>query len=231
MFAWRPHEPQSFEPMPGQLIAQIIVVKGGPSWTDIVIAAGTTVTASTAVAAAFIGLRGARGSRDDAAAARELDERHTRQTRAIHYLERYNERAHVDARNRLHKFFLARPATDKQQLEAWTGMSYEERVRTVEGLNFWEELAGMYNRNLVEREIIDDYFGPEAEFIWNRIFWFVEYQRTAQDSDAMRELELMLMTIRPNREAEGKQLIDGRLKGYATQASEESRAADASEKS
>ncbi|HTA96866.1 MAG TPA: hypothetical protein VK730_04395 [Solirubrobacteraceae bacterium] len=194
----------------------ITVVKGGPSWTDIVIAAGTTVTAATAGGAAFIGLRGARGSREDAAKSRELNERHTRQTRAIHYLERYNERGHIPARNRLYTFFLAHTATDQQQqIEAWNGMTYLEQVRAVEGLNFWEELAGMYNRNLVEREIIDDYFGPEAEFIWNRIFWFVTYQRETHDPDALRELESMLRRIRPSREAKGKQVIDGPVKDFA----------------
>lgn len=207
--------------MTGQCVAQIIVVRDGPSWTDVAIATATIATALTAAAAAVIGLRGVKGNRDDASAARDQEERRARQTRAIHYLERYDAPSHVGARTRFYTLFLIDSLNENERIEAWDDMGYEEQVRAVEGLNFWEELAGMYNRNLVEREIIDDYFGPEAEFIWKRIFWFVEYLRNMQDRDAMLELQLMVRAIRLNREKKGKQIVDGPLKISAAPGPEE----------
>jgi hypothetical protein len=110
-----------------------------------------------------------------------------------------------------HEFFLSvsEPNELEQRTKEWEAMNYAEQARTVEGINFWEDLAGMYNRHPVDREIVDDYFGPEAEFIWQRVLWFVEYLRGAQDLDAMAEFQAMVVEVRNKRRAEGKQIVDG----------------------
>jgi hypothetical protein len=189
--------------MAGQLAAQILVVKDGPGWVPYAIAIGTCATAVIALFTAILGLRSIKQNHDDAARKHDQERNHALQARALHYMERYNGRRHVGPRARLNAYFMIRPAQQEKRIETWEKMPYRETLLTVQGLNFWEELSGMYNRDLVDREIVDDYFGPEAEHIWKRISWFVTYQRN-KDPDAMIEMQEMCKTIRGRRQAEGK---------------------------
>ena len=81
-------------------------------------------------------------------------------------------------------------------------MPYEQKLDTVQGLNFWEELAGMYNRGLVDDEIVVDYFGAAALDVWSRSRWFVCHLR--HDSpNSMAQFEQMCKTVAQRRQAAG----------------------------
>lgn len=191
--------------MIGQATSQTFVLDG-PSWAPYAIAIGTCLTALVAGLTAYFGLSGIRQSHKDAMEKHKQDRDHALQARALHYLERYDGQHHVDPRVRLNTYFMIDPAQKDERINEWENMSYEEKLRNAGGLNFWEELSGMYNRDLVDREIIDYYFGSEAAYIWQRVSWFVQYQRE-QDPDAMIEMQRMCDAIRRKRDEDGR-LID-----------------------
>jgi hypothetical protein len=169
-------------------LAHLLGAGGSPNWAEKLTAHATLGAAIVAFAAALIALL--------AFFARGLQ---TRQTRAHSYLERYNGHLHIEPRNRLHRFFTIDPEEKSDRIKRWEEMDFREQLLTVQELNFWEELSGMYNRNLVDRPIIDDYFGSEAIYTWEKIEWFVDYQRGSQ-CNAMRELEHMCEQILRQRE-------------------------------
>ncbi len=188
--------------MSAQLATQVFV-EDGPSWVPYAIGIGTGLTALVALLTAIIGLTSLRQNHNDAVKKYKQERDHALQARALHYMERYDGRHHIDPRVRLDQFFMIEPSQQGERIETWEAMSFKQATLTVQGLNFWEELGGMYNRDLVDREITDDYFGPEAEHIWKRIAWFVTYQRS-KDPDAMIEMQHMCETIHRRRQAEGK---------------------------
>jgi hypothetical protein len=182
-----------------QELATVIVLRtDGLDWATIVAAIGTVATAAIALGAATVALKGVKQSRLDAAATRTQSDEHALQTRAHRYLERYNEDSQLGPRSRLHSFFMIPPDEQDERIEQWQAMGFPESLSTVQGLNFWEELSGMYNRNLVDRGIIDDYFGSEALYIWEGIQWFVKSQRK-QAPNAMLEMQRMCEGIERKR--------------------------------
>lgn len=185
----------------GPLAAFVIAIHEDPSWATILTAFATAATAAIAAVAAAVALRGLKQSRNDANAARTQSESQALQTRAHRYLERYNEQHSVEARTRLHDFFMVKPEERADRLARWKAMFFGEKLDAVRGLNFWEELAGMYNRKLVDRDVIGDYFGSEALYIWGEISWFVEHQRATNSRRAMEQLEDMCEAIRKERAA------------------------------
>jgi hypothetical protein len=63
-------------------------------------------------------------------------------------------------------------------------------------LNFWEEMGGMYNRKLVDRTIIDEYFGLAAIDLWERSQWLAcHLRRRTPGSRAFSEWETMCERI------------------------------------
>lgn len=79
-------------------------------------------------------------------------------------------------------------------------MTYADRLQTVHILNFWEELAGRYNRKQVDQEIVRDYFGAGACLVWDDGKWFATYQRE-KNPRAMEQLEKMCADVRRHRQA------------------------------
>ena len=58
----------------------------------------------------------------------------------------------------------------------------------------------MYNRELVDRPLIDEYFGDAALDLWERAMWLVNYQRHQSPGDAIyNEWEDMCLDIRVKR--------------------------------
>lgn len=186
-----------------QLASQVVLINDGPSWVPYAIGIGTALTAVVALITAIVGVTSFRQNHKDAVEKHKQEHDHELQARALHYMERYDGRHHIVARARMDKFLMIEPPQQGKQVRKWEKMSFEQATLTVQGLNFWEELGGMYNRALVDKEIVDDYFGPEAEHIWKKIAWFVTYQRD-KDPDAMIEMQHMYEAIRRSRQAEGK---------------------------
>jgi hypothetical protein len=160
------------------------------------------VTAAAAAATAIIAGMAAVGAFKGITQNRVQD----RQTRAHRYLERFNSPSELVSRTRLHDFYMSGPPDtpgtqgarrrwERRRIAAWERMSHADKLSTVHGLNFWEELAGMYNRGLVDRPIVADYFGTAALSVWEGTQWFISYMRKGQPS-AWEQLEEMCRSIR-----------------------------------
>jgi hypothetical protein len=79
-------------------------------------------------------------------------------------------------------------------------MSFRERIDVLVVLNFWEEMAGMYNRELVDQQIIVDYFGDAAIAFWERSMWLAMYLRGPGPGKAIyNEWEKMCLDIKVKR--------------------------------
>jgi hypothetical protein len=189
----------------GQLAVFHVVIQGTPDWAEKLTGLGTVAIAIIALFAAGTALHDAREAREKDTTKRDDEKEHALQERAIRYLERYSATAMIVPRERLHRFIRAdNDATRRLRIERWERMSFIENLRTIQALNFWEELGGMYNRQLVDREIVDDYFGPEAVHIWKQAYWFVEYERKEVDPEAMLDMEKMCLEVHRKRKAAGK---------------------------
>ena len=177
-------------------LQQIVLVKsGGSNAAAIVAAAAAAATAIIAGLAAVGAFKGVTQNRVQ-----------DRQTRAHRYLERFNSPTELASRTRLHDFYMSGPADtpvnqrarrrwERRRIAAWERMSHGDKLSTVHGLNFWEELAGMYNRGLVDRPIVADYFGTAALSVWEGTKWFIDYMREDQPS-AWEQLEEMCRSVR-----------------------------------
>ncbi len=122
--------------------------------------------------------------------------RHARAARAYQYLERYGAPSEIAINAKLHKFIKIDKSKEVAQCELWERMPTEERFEILHALNFWEELAGMYRRRLVDRAVVRDYFGDSAIAYWNWAEWFISYQREKQPSaELMEELQDMCSRI------------------------------------
>ena len=133
--------------------------------------------------------------------------RHARATRAYQYLERYGDPSEIKLNAKLNKFIKAEPAEQAGRRARWEHMPVEERFEILHALNFWEELAGMYRRRLVDRRIVRDYFGSAAIAYWQWAQWFIVYQREKQGSDRpMKDLEDMRSQIVRGQRAEARRM-------------------------
>ena len=121
-----------------------------------------------------------------------------REARTHAYVARYNDTSQIKFAVRMSMFVSLKDSSEEQRLEEWEQMTYKRRLLTVHYLNFWEELAGMYNAKLVERPLVRDYFGTAALNLWSRTNWFIVYLRGSNER-AMHELERMCEDIRDKR--------------------------------
>jgi hypothetical protein len=62
--------------------------------------------------------------------------------------------------------------------------------------NLIEEIAGVYNHNLLHKPIAKDFFGMLSSDMWQLGFWFIDlYRRHTEDANFYRQWELMLIGI------------------------------------
>jgi hypothetical protein len=156
--------------------------------------------------------------------------RQARATRAYEYLERYSSPSEIGLNAQFHEFIKVEPSKLDPQRAHWDSMSAEERSQALQqrqdaqcakwenmcsekrfeilhALNFWEELAGMYRRRLVDRRIVRDYFASGAIAYWDWAQWFIRYQRKKRGSERpMKDLEDLCARIDRGREAEARRM-------------------------
>ena len=174
----------------GHLGVAISVASDAPVWTSKVGAVGEALTALIA----FLALIGA---------VYQLRQTHktTLETRAHQYLQRYDEPQLLPYIAKAHAVFKDGEKGEPSTLIArWEAMSFSEQLDALLFLNFWEELAGMYNRKLVDRTIIDEWFGDAALDYWRMVEWLALYQREQlPENDIYNEWEMMCADIRRRR--------------------------------
>jgi hypothetical protein len=65
------------------------------------------------------------------------------------------------------------PETDDERWHEWNEKDLELRLGSLVFVNFWEELGGLYNRRLVDRNVIRIYLGAILVELWKDGAWFV----------------------------------------------------------
>jgi hypothetical protein len=160
--------------------ASLAVASGPPTWAEI----ATACIALIALVGAFIQLSSTR--------------RATRRTTAFAYFERYSDPAALPyVTEMLRLLAKSTPSQDDSaRWQAWKKKRAKAKLRSLVFVNFWEELGGLYNRRLVDRSVIRQYFGPLIVALWEEGDWFVTRCRS-EDDHAFRDWEKMADHIKP----------------------------------
>jgi hypothetical protein len=115
--------------------------------------------------------------------------------------------------------------TDAGRWRSWNKRTHEQRLESILFVNFWEELGGLYNRQLVDREVIRLYLGATSVAYWESGAWFV---KCAEDEGSGKnphvfeqwrkmnqDIDLWLETRdKPNLRRRAWNLISKRLLGW-----------------
>jgi hypothetical protein len=125
--------------------------------------------------------------------------RQLRQTRAHEYLRRFDEPGLLPYIEKTHAVIHMSGIPVATRIDRWEQMPFRERLDALLYLNFWEEMAGMYNRRLLNRRIISDYFGDAALDYWALSEWLALHMRNTDNGHVYRELEKMCRHIRRRR--------------------------------
>jgi hypothetical protein len=122
--------------------------------------------------------------------------RSTRETRALEFLRRYDdpdlvtsfEKAHIIVRTK------GELSADEKRARSywWDNLSYRDQFEVEIALNFWEEMATMYNRKLVDQKLIEEYFGESILDFWKKSKWLLMHIRKENEEQSVySELEDM----------------------------------------
>ena len=182
----------------------VVSISPSDNGTDLMVATNWThVGALAQLATAGVALFALLG-----AIAQLAQNRRSERARLAHrYLERYGHPDEIPLVAKLHEFVKAEPQDHDARLDTWKAMPVEERLLIIHGLNFWEELGGMYLRKLVDRRIVRDYFGGPALVYWGLSEWFTSYERLKPGNrELMSQFEGMCDHIRGGQAAATRKL-------------------------
>ena len=117
----------------------------------------------------------------------------------------YTERFSTLARDHLAAFYdlaLIPGKTPSERLSTFLSWETDKQLDSLVVPNLIEEIAGMYNKNLLHKAIIREFFGVLACDLWQKNAWFiVEYRRHTDDQAFYRQWEKMLKSIGKAKEA------------------------------
>jgi hypothetical protein len=142
-------------------------MSNSPNWAQIA-TAGVALLAVIVAIASILSVRSA-----------------NRVTRALQYFERWSDTETLPFVTRTSQFLTVTTGEEDARWRAWKSMEYEDRLAVLVFINFWEELAFLYNRRLVDRYVIREYLGGLLVFYWEEGSWFIERSRR----DDPRDLE------------------------------------------
>lgn len=77
-----------------------------------------------------------------------------------------------------------------ERLEEFHAGDLQERLEILVAPNFLEEVAGMYNRDLLDREIVSEVLGEVVTTWWTLGSWFIEPER-ARNPKHLRQWKAM----------------------------------------
>ncbi len=101
----------------------------------------------------------------------------TRQTLTYNYTDRFADPALIPFRQKTSDLFALSKATEDEKWEIYRRWSVEDKVEALLLPNLIEELAGMYNNGLLNKKIVEDFFGFTANELWNDGWWFIRRSR------------------------------------------------------
>jgi hypothetical protein len=124
--------------------------------------------------------------------------RQLRQTRAHEYLRRFNDPQLLAYMDKTQVAVIRQHVVaDDIRVDVWEKMSFSDQLDALLYLNFWEEMASMYNRRLINRKIISDDLGGAALDYWQLAKWLIVHLRSQYKDDGFYgELEKMCRDIR-----------------------------------
>jgi hypothetical protein len=136
----------------------LTLASGSPNWAEI----ATACIAFVALIGAFIQLWSARRS--------------NHRTNAFAYYGRYSDPDALPYIAEMTKLLekSTPPETDDARWRKWKEQGLEARLKSLLFVNFWEELGGLYNRRLVDRNVIRIYLGVVLVELWEGGRWFIE---------------------------------------------------------
>jgi len=152
------------------LKSNLAPASGSPNWAEI----ATACIAFVALIGAFIQLWSARRS--------------NHRTNAFAYYGRYSDPDALPYLAEMTKLLKKSvpPETDDARWRKWNDQVLEARLQSLVFVNFWEELGGLYNRRLVDRNVIRIYLGAVLVELWDGGQWFIERSQK-EDSRAFEE--------------------------------------------
>lgn len=129
-----------------------------PNWAQI----ATAAIACLALLGAVIQIRLARAA--------------TRRNLAYEYFKRFNDPTMHRYRVCATEFLNVKGPREAAHWDQWRsrGLTQTKRLEIVLVLNFFEELAGMYNRKLVDRDVVCEAFYAYSTEEWDKAWWFIE---------------------------------------------------------
>lgn len=158
-----------------------MAANGSPDWAEIV----TACVAFVALIGAFLQLQSTR--------------RATRRRTAFASFERWSNPVSLPFIAKMNALFAEGKSEqeDDERWREWNHMPYEKRIASLLFVNFWEELGGLYNRKLVDQEVIREYFGPAIVEYWKTAQWFVRRSRDEDGEDVFSQWGAMRDDIEP----------------------------------
>jgi len=118
-----------------------------------------------------------------------------REDRLYRYFSRQNATGEIEYEATVLDFLTLEGTPSSERIEVWEKHSKADQLKILHTLNFWEELAGMYNRNLVEKPVARDYWGETLLVYWDTAYWFISHLRKTQEP-FMCELETLCIDVR-----------------------------------
>lgn len=101
----------------------------------------------------------------------------TRQTLTYNYTDRFADPALIPFRQKTSDLFVLDETSEDEKWEIYRQWSVEDKVEALVLPNLVEELAGMYNNGLLNKKIVEDFFGFTANELWNDGWWFIRRSR------------------------------------------------------
>jgi hypothetical protein len=110
----------------------------------------------------------------------------TLETRTHEYMQRYSSPQLIPYQTVAHPLIGAElePGDRQARIETWKGMPFEEKQEVLIVMNFWEELASMYNRKLVDRTVIHEYFTEAIYDFWEKSEWLRTFIKSQHEEGA-----------------------------------------------
>ncbi len=115
---------------------------------------------------------------------------------AFRYFERWSEAGALKFIAQTSAFLTVSDEGQKEdRWREWKTKELVERLQILLMINFWEELAGLYNARLVDQKVIRQYLGGICVELWELGEWFFERCQT-ENPLALLEWQAMYRNIK-----------------------------------
>lgn len=112
------------------------------------------------------------------------------------YTERFSEVTRKHLMDAYGLFLLGSDTAEEQRFKEFLDWEAPKQLDALVVPNLIEEIAGVYNHNLLHKSIAEDFFGVLAADMWQLGSWFISrYREHAGDTNFYKQWEVMLIRI------------------------------------